>query len=183
MTYYVYHIKLPGMGLDEGYVGISKNPKERWATHNRGKENYPIQKAIAKYADLLQYEILTCFDTVEEALWLEYTLRPLPRLGWNIAVGGGLPPDSSGENNPNYGKSTSEDTRQKQSKARLSRFEGKDHPRSILIDIYDYATDKIIAAGVVARTWAIENGYHQAHLSATARGKLKQHKGVYARYS
>lgn len=181
--FYVYHIKLPNMGLEEGYVGISQNPKERWANHGRGKEGYPVQKAIAKYKDKLEYKILGCFDLLEDALWLEYTLRPTPRLGWNVAVGGGLPPDSSGENNPNYGKSATEETRQKQSKARLGRFKGKDHPRAVLVDVFDYKTNQIIASGVVARTWANENGYHQAHLTATARGKLKQHKGVYARYS
>jgi hypothetical protein len=171
------------MGLDEGYIGISQNPKERWAAHKRGKSNYPVQKAIQKYLSFLQYVILDSFDTLEEALWLEYTLRPFPRIGWNIAVGGGLPPDSSGENNPNFGKKTSEETRQKQSKARLGKFSGKDHPRAVLINIYDYYTNELIAGGVVARVWAIENGYHQAHITATARGKLKHHKGVYARYT
>jgi predicted GIY-YIG superfamily endonuclease len=171
------------MGLDEGYVGISQNPKERWASHKRGKSNYPVQKAITKYSTLLKYDIIACFDTLEEALWLEYTLRPLPRLGWNIAVGGGLPPDSAGENNPNFGKQASQETKEKQSKARLGRFCGSNHPRAVLVNIYNFATDKLIAEGVVARSWANENGYHQAHLTATARGKLKQHKGVYARYS
>lgn len=181
--YYVYHIKLPDMGLDQGYIGISQNPKERWASHKRGKSGYPVQNAINKYSDKVEYKIVDCFSTLKEALWLEYTLRPLPRLGWNVAVGGGLPPDSAGENNPNFGKQASEETKAKQSKARLGRFSGKDHPRAVLVNIYDFATDNLIAECVVARTWAIENGYHQAHLTATARGKLKQHKGVYARYS
>lgn len=171
------------MGLDQGYIGISQNPKERWAAHTRGKDNYPVQKAISKYKDRLSYNILACFDTIQEALWLEYTLRPLPRLGWNVAVGGGIPPDSSGINNPNFGKRASQETRDRQSKARLGRFCGKDHPRAVLVDIYDFTTNEPIAKGVVARSWAIENNYHQAHLTATARGKLKQHKGVYARYS
>ena len=181
--FFVYHIKLPDMGLEQGYIGISQNPVERWAKHKRGKEGYPVQKAINKYKDLVKYEVIACFDTVEDALWLEYTLRPLPRLGWNIAVGGGLPPDSSGKNNPNFGKKTTKQTRQKQSEARLGKFCGKEHPRAVLIDIFDYKTNEIVASSVVARTWAVENGYHQAHLTATARGKLKQHKGVYARYS
>lgn len=171
------------MGLDDGYIGISQNPKERWSNHKRGKEGYPVQKAIKKYGEALQYKILDAFDSLSEALWLEFTLRPNPRLGWNVAVGGGLPPDSSGENNPNYGKKTSEETKKKQSERRLGRFCGKDHPRAVLVDIFDYKTNEIIASGVVARTWAIQNGYHQAHITATARGKLKQHKGVYARYS
>ena len=171
------------MGLDEGYIGVSKNPKSRWASHKRNKDSYPLQRAISKYGDLLQYRILDSFDTVEDALWLEYSLRPLPRLGWNIAVGGGVPPDSSGKNNPNFGKTASKETRGKQSKARLGRFTDKDHPRAILVDIFDYKTNEIIATGVVARTWAIKNGYHQAHLSATVSGKLKQHKGIYARLS
>lgn len=180
--FYVYHIKLPGMGLDQGYVGISGNPSERWSNHKRSKSDYPIQKAIRKYGLHLHYDILASYETLNEALWLEYTLRPLPHIGWNIAVGGGLPPDSSGKNNPNYGKKATISTRQKQSAARLGRYTGKDHPRAVLVNIFDLKTDLPIAKGVVARTWAIENGYHQAHITATAKGKLKQHKGVYARY-
>lgn len=179
--YYVYHIHLPSMGLDEGYVGISVNPKERLLAHKRGKENYPVQKALVKYADKIKMTILEYCDTLEDALWTEFCLRPLPRQGWNLVCGGGFLPDSKGQNNPNFGKMTTEETKERQSKARVGRFAGNNHPRARLADVFNLAGD-LIAQGVVIRVWAKQNGFHQAHLAATATGKLKQHKGIYARY-
>ena len=172
------------MGLSDGYVGISKEPKARWQNHKRGKEGYPVQKAIAKHGSKLTYTILDSFDNKEDACWLEFTLRPYPNIGWNLAAGGSLPPDSRGENNPNFGKSPSEETRRKMSAARQGNpaFSGKNHPRSKLADIFDFHTHEKIASDVVIRVWALANGFKQGHLSATARGELKQHKGVYARY-
>ena len=180
--FYVYHIKLPGMTLDQGYIGVSQQPRERWANHKRGKEGFPVQRAISKHRKLVQFVIIAALPTREEALWLEFTLRPQPNIGWNLAVGGSLPPDSKAENNPNFGKTPSSETRKKMREARLGRFKGAEHPRARLINVYDYNSDTLIVSGVVSRTWAIDNGYHPAHLCATARGKLKQHKGVYARY-
>lgn len=169
------------MGLDEGYVGISKNPKERFTSHKRGQEDSLVHRAIVKYGGLIRFKILAAHDTLQEALWEEFCLRPVKKIGWNLAVGGGLPPDSSGKNNPNYGKTTSPETKLKQSFARVGRFAGKNHPRAKLANVYNLLGD-CLAEEVVLRVWANNNGFHQAHLAATATGKLKQHKGVYARY-
>lgn len=176
MTCYVYHIHTGGMGLDEGYVGISVNPKERWATHKRGKENPRLRNATQKHN--VKFSILSVHDTVEDALWQEFTLRPFDRMGWNLAKGGGKPPESGGWNK---GLTASEQTRQKQSTARRGRFAGKSHPRAKLANVYNLSHE-LVAEDVILRNWAQENGYHQAHLAATATGKLKQHKGLYARY-
>ena len=114
--YYVYHIKLPHHQIDEGYVGVSKDPKTRWSNHRSRKENPILSRAISKYGAKLRYEILGCFE--------------------------------------NLG----------------------------LANIYTLDGD-VVAENVCVRVWARENGYHQGHLSATARGPLKQHKGIYARYT
>lgn len=181
MSFYVYHIHLEGMGITEGYIGISKNPKERFASHKRGQEDSLVHRAIVKYKDKIRFKIIEVCDTLQDALWTEFCLRPLPKMGWNIAAGGGMPPDSSGSNNPNFGKVTSKETREKQSKARVGKFCGKNHPRARLVNIF--TTENVcIAEKVVIRVWAKENNYHQGHLVATAKGKLKQHKGIYARY-
>ncbi len=175
--YYVYHLHTKGMGLDEGYIGISCNPTSRWAEHRRRVENPHLANAIKKY-DVV-FSIISAHETVEEALWQELTLRPTDHLGWNLAKGGGLPPNSGGWNK---GKTTPDDVRLKQSEARVGRFSDKDHPRAKLANVYRVADGSLLAEGVVIRTWANENGYHQAHLAATASGKSKQHKGIYARY-
>ena len=176
MTVYVYHIHTEGMSVNEGYVGISVNPKERWTTHKRGKENPYLRNAIQKYD--VKFSILSVHDTVEDALWQEFTLRPSERIGWNLAKGGGKPPEMGGWNK---GLETPEHTRNKQSVARLGKYCGVDHPRAKLADIYK-GDGLCLAEGVVIRVWAKENNYHQAHLAATATGKLKSHKGIYARY-
>lgn len=49
-------------------------------------------------------------------------------------------------------------------------------------NIYDYNTNKLIAENVVIGNWCKNNGYSQSHLSLTATGKRKQHKGLYATY-
>lgn len=178
MTFYVYHIHTGGMELDQGYVGISVNPTNRWAEHRRRKENPLLSNAIKKHGKEVKYKIIASFDTLEEALWQEFTLRPFDRMGWNLVKGGGLPPNSGGWNK---GQKTPETTRGKQSKARVGRFGGSSHPRAKLANIYD-KSGQCLAEQVVIRVWANENGYHQGHLAATATGKNKLHKGIYARY-
>ena len=179
--FYVYHLHLDGMSLDQGYVGVSNDPKRRFSTHKRSSDNPVLKKVFSKYGEKVRQTILAVFDTIEEALWQEFTLRPTTRIGWNIAVGGGLPPDSKGKNNPNYGKIASKETREKQSKARVGKFTGKDHPTAKVGNIYSYATKELIAENVVISVWAENNGFHRSHLLATAYGKYKQHKGLYAR--
>jgi predicted GIY-YIG superfamily endonuclease len=178
MKTYVYHIHTKGMGLDQGYIGISVDPKSRWSTHRRSNESPVLANAIRKYGSDLIYSILSAHDTVEEALWQEFTLRPFKNIGWNLAKGGGIPPNTGGWNK---GIKTSKEVRTKQSKSRLGKYAGENHPRAKLANIYD-SDGNCISNGVVISVWAKENGYHQAHLAATATGKLKLHKGIYARY-
>lgn len=179
MSYYVYHICKEGSSLSDGYIGISTEPKNRWVRHKapNSDSNPLLKRAIRKYKP--SFKIIAVFDTLEGALWQEYTLRPFDRMGWNLIRGGGLPPSMGGWNK---GKKTKPESLKKMSEARLGRFKGHKHPRARPVDIFDYKTDELIASDVVVTQWAKENNYHQAHLTATATGKLKQHKGVYARY-
>jgi len=177
VTCYVYHIHTDGMGLDEGYIGVSVNPKARWAEHKSRKENPYLHSAIRKHK--VKFSIISSHDSVEAALWEELCLRPTDRMGWNLVKGGGKPPEMGGWNK---GQVASQETRQKQSAARKGKYAGDKHPRARLANIYSADTGVLIAESVVIRCWAKNNGYHQAHLAATATGKLKQHKGLYARY-
>lgn len=179
MTYYVYHICRDGSGLDEGYIGITVDPKERWSRHrSKNSDSNPILKrAIAKYNP--NFKIVASFDTLEEALWQEFTLRPFDKMGWNLVKGGGLPPNNGGWNK---GKKTPKAVRKKQSEVRKGRFKGADHPRAKLANIYTRDDNVLVAESVAISGWAKENGYHPTHLSNTAKNHTTYHKGLYARY-
>lgn len=167
------------MGLDEGYIGVTTDPKARWSRHkskNSDSNDY-LKRAIVKYNP--SFKIIAVFDSLEDALWQEFTLRPFDRMGWNLTKGGGLPPSMGGWNR---GVKTPDEARRKQSEARKGRFSGKDHPRAKIANIYSAKDSSIVAECVVISEWAKTHGFHQAHLSATANGKLKTHKGLYARY-
>jgi predicted GIY-YIG superfamily endonuclease len=179
MTYYVYHIAKDGSGLDEGYIGISVDPRERWSRHkSKNSDSNPVLKrAIKKYNPA--FRIIASFDTLEEALWQEFTLRPFDRMGWNLSKGGGVPPSMGGWNK---GQNTPKSVKEKQSQARVGRFGGHKHPRSKAANIYNKGGG-LVEANVVLAEWAKKNGYHQGHLAATAREPGKVHKGIYARYA
>jgi len=139
----VYHIRRPlhRGKLNEGYIGISIDPVERLKQHLR-TPNKTLKKMLVKHPDI-ECEVISQ-GTEEEVLNMEKSLRPCRNVGWNIAEGGGKPPagahegflhsDSTkariskakkgkcgGANHPNFGKSASDETRKKQSFAKLGR--------------------------------------------------------------
>lgn len=92
----VYWIHLPEHTdmFTEGYIGItSKTAKERFKTHLKDSKRNDrprsvINNAVFKYKDVLIVEtLLIC--TPEYASEVEAKLRPSPRIGWNLAPGGG----------------------------------------------------------------------------------------------
>lgn len=94
--YYLYHIcRESAIGdLTEGYVGITTNTKKRWSAHRRGETNKHIGRAYKKYGDIVEY-VVTKGDS-DYCRLLEFLWRPLKKVGWNIAEGGGLPPNHKG---------------------------------------------------------------------------------------
>lgn len=124
--YSLYHICLtPGRGvlLNEGYIGVTKNPELRFAQHGwkRKNSNQHLKNALLKYKDRVQFVVLADNLDLESACLLEEMLRPSENIGWNITVGGGIPPNPKGKirsdayrkniskaklgkNNPMYGK-------------------------------------------------------------------------------
>ena len=94
MSSVVYWIHLPEHTdiFSQGYVGVSKNIKRRFACHQQRSENQHLLKAIKKYGwDSL---IKTIVLVAEKAycLTIELQLRPNDKTGWNIVKGGGMPP-------------------------------------------------------------------------------------------
>lgn len=97
--YYVYWYHLPEHTdiSSQGYIGVTYNLKERDNCHRRYSSGYGVvlRKALEKYGDNVQRTIL-CITTKELAYAIEANLRPSMKIGWNVAIGGGLPPSCTG---------------------------------------------------------------------------------------
>lgn len=95
MTWYLYWIRKPEHNdpLSEGYIGVTVDPKKRFAAHSVSKENPYVRKAMAKGA---VPEILFEFGNEQEAYQKEHDMRPSPRIGYNLCEGGGKPPSQAG---------------------------------------------------------------------------------------
>ena len=96
MIYYLYHIRrnIHDGQLNEGYIGVSRTPFDRYEDHVKRSENPHLQNAISKYRDIEMRLISS--GTKEQVLKMENWLRPNRQMGWNIAIGGGMPPDPTG---------------------------------------------------------------------------------------
>jgi predicted GIY-YIG superfamily endonuclease len=96
--YSVYHIGIND-DLNSGYIGISKNPEVRFTQHKRQKANtnQHLLNAFNKYKDLIKLKILISNIEEEFARLIEEELRPYANIGWNIAKGGGIPPNPIGK--------------------------------------------------------------------------------------
>lgn len=90
-VYWIHHPCLSNKFTD-GYIGITKNIKSRWAGHKHEKNNcVRLRNAINKYGDILVWEILHTNIDMELAELIEYMLRPVPAIGWNLRSGGSIP--------------------------------------------------------------------------------------------
>ncbi|WP_422463921.1 NUMOD3 domain-containing DNA-binding protein [Endozoicomonas sp. ALB115] len=117
-TYYVYHVCNPEHTniLSEGYIGVTTNLNRRFQEHRgRFKDKGDLSFSVVDSG------------TESEMSELEFKLRPESNIGWNITVGGkttsadtrnnissGMK-DSSGCNNPFFGRKHTEEAKKKQS--------------------------------------------------------------------
>lgn len=92
--YWIHHKNHTDI-LSEGYVGITRRTiTERFEEH-LVVGNQHLRNAIQKYGEDV---IVECVDqgTDEFCIQREKELRPIRGIGWNIAEGGGNPPNMSG---------------------------------------------------------------------------------------
>jgi predicted GIY-YIG superfamily endonuclease len=121
---YLYWIHLSEHTLQEGYVGVSTNPKKRfnqhrWQSQIQNHRNPHLQSAIGKYGEKLSLTVLEYSDK-ETCYEREAELRPDRNIGWNIATGGQggdvLSDEQKEELKKKYtGSSQSEETKKKRS--------------------------------------------------------------------
>lgn len=88
--YVVYWIKYPTEKSNQnGYIGITKNLKERIKAHKKNKKKTILTSIIKKHGwDNLTLQVLYTNLTLEEALLRERELRPIENIGWNLQRGG-----------------------------------------------------------------------------------------------
>lgn len=108
------------------YIGSSKNFQRRKKAHLNSKEDYPFQRALRKNPEAFEWEVWS--DEYDEPI-LEQALLDMwfgTEQCYNLNPYADRPvtPDHKGENNPNYGKSPSDETRLKLSRAKT----GVNHP-------------------------------------------------------
>lgn len=97
-TCVVYHICRSGDtdDLNKGYIGISCEHEGRWGRHKAGYSGSVIvNRAYEKYDDIVERVLV--IGSKEYCQEVEEKLRPSERIGWNIAKGGGMPPNLSGK--------------------------------------------------------------------------------------
>jgi len=134
MTYCVYWIREKSHTdlMSQGYIGVSGNVKERFASHKgmwSGTNNH-LRNAIKKYGwDNLEKTVLLLAEK-DYCLEIERKLRPADKIGWNLTIGGGYPPilvgpkpERRGRPAWNKGKTglCSDETLEKMSKAKIGK--------------------------------------------------------------
>lgn len=92
----------------------------------------------------------------------------------------------------NTGRVFSDDTRKKMSESAINKnISGRNNPRALPANIYDFATNKLVAENVIIKNWAKANGFSSSTLHDTAKANRSmpssrrnphQHKGIYAKY-
>jgi len=130
---YWYHLKSHSNIKTEGYVGVTCDLKTRDACHKKYNSGHGVilRNAFKKYGESAIKRTIICMTDKENAYYLEKRLRPTMNIGWNIAIGGGLPPDCTGRKH-------SEQTKKKIS---ISN-KGKTHPTSIFKGMTGRYTDE-----------------------------------------
>jgi len=90
-VYWIHHPDHSDM-LTQGYIGVSKNIKTRFASHKNNPSNEHLKHAIEKYGwDTLVKKVLLIGDEAY-CLTIEAKLRLTDKIGWNVVAGGGKPP-------------------------------------------------------------------------------------------
>lgn len=95
---YWYHLQEHTDPTTQGYIGVTVDLIVRDNNHRLHKlrRSSHLRNAIIKYGTSNVIRDVLHTASISDAYAIEETLRPAPGIGWNIAKGGGLPPDCTG---------------------------------------------------------------------------------------
>ena len=176
MTYSVYliHHKNHSDVFSQGYVGVSKNPKDRWNRHWKYNGNEHLTRAIKKYGwnNLIKEIIL--IGEEKYCYFIENKLRNKNGIGWNIVSGGGNPPNQKG-------KIRSKETKLKKSglnhhyfkKGELLQAEKNPNFKGSIMATNTFTGKQIVLNGAKEIILA---GFTTPNVYACVNGKAKNHK-------
>ena len=134
MHLYWIHHKAHSDIFSQGYVGVSKNAELRFNQHYKRTQNKHLGYAIKKYGwdNLIKKIVLIGDDSY--CLNIESKLRPTDNIGWNIVLGGGLPPNTKGKK---LG-SPSDEARMKMSLSQRGKKQSEESKRKKSIAVNGY---------------------------------------------
>lgn len=117
--YWIHHPEHTDM-FTQGYIGVTNNTNDRFEEHKNRTRNAHLKNAIVKYGwdNLIKKAIIIADEAY--CLMIEAQLRAKENIGWNIVIGGGMPPKSKkgmnlGRTPWNKGKKFSEESKLKMS--------------------------------------------------------------------
>lgn len=162
----VYWAHLVNMSIEtEGYVGVTLDFERRKKEHLSKDVNSHFNAAIKKYKDSIVWDIIYKGD-ITECYKKESQYRPVPNLGWNIAVGG--------TTSSNFMRFLTNETKEKLSKARI----GKEPWNKGKTQVYSSETLRKIADATKSRTQGKNNPMFNKNHTQEAKDKIsKAHKG------
>lgn len=155
---YWYHLSAHKDPHKEGYVGVTTQSEIRHRCHKHGRSggSRVLAKAFTKYGEEnILRDVLHAVDSKEEAYELEMAYRPFPRTGWNLASGGGLPPD-------NTGRVVSTKTRMKMSESAKKAKAGKTYISPFKGVVGRYSDEQRQAIGIVHRGKTISEAHKKS---------------------
>lgn len=121
---YWYHLAEHTDPFSQGYIGVTMQNDIRKRCHVNGLRGGSkiLNSAYKKYgeANILQ-DVLHSVADKSQAYSLELSYRPEVKIGWNIAIGGGLPPDTTG-------RIDSQEIRDKRTESVRNAKAGKTYP-------------------------------------------------------
>lgn len=121
---YWYHLASHTDPYSQGYVGVTCQNEIRKSCHLNGRRGGSkiLHQAFKKYgSENIIQDVLHTVNSKSLAYELEQKYRPVPRIGWNLAMGGGLPPDTTG-------RKDSVEVREKRNASVRKAKAGKEYP-------------------------------------------------------
>jgi predicted GIY-YIG superfamily endonuclease len=92
---YVYwiHLKDQWDPTEDGYIGVSNNPSRRFEEHKKTK-NTLLAEGMSSPDVVMDIMFVGSYEC---AMMRERCFRPRPNMGWNINIGGKVPPNHKGK--------------------------------------------------------------------------------------